>query len=98
MGVASLHELHFTTCWSFFPEMSIIACKEYVVKRKCMNSISYLADPAGDHGDTSSLLIRRGQLIWPNHGTLTGMRMFLLNILDVQCTNCTFKDKDVPDN
>jgi len=30
-----------------------------------------LADPAGDHGDTSSLLIRRGELIWPNHGTLT---------------------------
>ena len=25
IGVASLHELHFTTCWSFLPEMSIIA-------------------------------------------------------------------------
>jgi hypothetical protein len=29
-----------------------------------------LADPAGDHGDTSSLLVRRWQLIGPNHGTL----------------------------
>jgi hypothetical protein len=25
IGVASLQELHFTTCWSFLPEMSIIA-------------------------------------------------------------------------
>ena len=75
MGVASLHELHFTTCWSFFPEMSIIACKEYVVKRKCMNSISYLADPAGDHRDASSLLIRRGQLVRSYDGTLAEMRM-----------------------
>lgn len=30
-----------------------------------------LADPAGDHRDTSSLLIRRGKLVRSDDGTLT---------------------------
>ena len=60
-----------------------------------MNSISYLADPAGDHRDASSLLIRRGQLVRSNDGTLAEMGM--IEHLGTASVNC-FEIQILPDN
>lgn len=56
MGVASLQELHFTTCCSRFPEISIIPCEKMHKKSSLDDDqkISYLTNSASDNRGSTS--------------------------------------------